>query len=64
MQNIIELMPNRIEIWSGVPKGTNTKTWFVSRWEDGYEFIVFDGYSEADAHEAAEHWGLPIIIRR
>jgi hypothetical protein len=62
--NVTELMPNRIEVWSGVPKGTTTKTWFVSSWEDGSEFIVFDGYSEADALEAAEDWDLPIIISR
>lgn len=64
MAEVIELMPNRVEVWSAVVKGETEKTWFVSVWEDGYEFVAYDGPTEEGAREAATGWDLPIMIRR
>jgi hypothetical protein len=65
--NIPEFKPDRIEVWSGIPRGETAEVWFVSLYEGEGEMVVFDGYSEADAMEAAEDcaedWDIPIIVQ-
>jgi hypothetical protein len=66
--NADEFKPDRIEVWSGIPKGTVNEVWFVSLWEGEGETIVYDGPSESGALEAAEDcaddWDIPITIQR
>jgi hypothetical protein len=66
--DIEEFKPDRIEVWSGIPKEEVAEVWFVSLWEGEGEWVVFDGPSESDALEAAEDcaddWDIPIIIQR
>jgi len=64
-EDVGEFKPDRIQVWSAVPKGTTTEVWFVSLWEGEGETIVYDGPTESGAMEAAQDcaddWNIPII---
>lgn len=61
------LLPNRIDVSCGIPKGESQKIWSVALCEDGAELILSDRLSEdeamADALEASREWDYPLIVR-
>lgn len=63
---VVQLKPDRIEVWSGTPKGEHAPKWYAERIEAGDDdgFIVSDRATEAEAMTDAREWGLPIFVKR
>ena len=62
------LIPNRIEVLSGIDQETSQRVWLVSLFEANVELILNDRANQADAmadaFEASGAWDFPIVIRQ
>lgn len=64
--NVVNLRPDRVEVFFGREIPSNRPRWYVERIEAGFDdgFIVHDVETEAEAIAEAHEWGVPVVIRR